>query len=155
MQCRRTTAALLALALTVPAAVLASDIYKWVDENGVVHFGDRPADDVVVEVVHISSERTNPAAVQARVQARMKAATAAEETVPGAEALTEEEIEARERERAEKCTMYKERLQTFLTSRRLYREDESGERVYLDEAETLAARDEVQQQVLEYCDTGR
>ena len=75
--------------------------------------------------------------------------------IAGQEALTEEQIEAQERERAEKCTMYKERLQQFLTSRRLYREDESGERVYLDEKETLAARAEVQEQVLEYCDTGR
>lgn len=151
MKCRRATAALLALALTVPAAVLASDIYKWVDDNGVVHFGDRPAEDTAFEIVHISSEPTNPADVQARVSAR----AAAKETVPGAEALTEEQIEARERERAEKCTMYKERLQKFLTSRRLYREDENGERVYLDEKETLAARAEVQEQVLEYCSSGR
>ncbi|HET6630383.1 MAG TPA: DUF4124 domain-containing protein [Woeseiaceae bacterium] len=155
MKCRRATAALLALALTVPAAVLASDIYKWVDENGIVHFGDLPAENADVEIVHISSQPTDPAAVRARIQARSQAGADAAETVPGADALTEEEIAARERERAEKCTMYKERLQKFLTSRRLYREDENGERVYLDEKETLAARAEVQEQVLEYCDTGR
>ncbi len=154
MKYQRATAALLALALAVPAAVLASDIYKWVDAEGVVHFGDRPAEDVTVEIVHIDSEPTNPAEVQARIQARENRADAAE-TIPGAETLTEEQLEARKRERAEKCTQYKERLQTFLTSRRLYREDENGERVYLDEQETLAARARVQEQVLEYCDTGR
>jgi hypothetical protein len=47
--------------------------------------------------------------------------------------------------------MYKERLQRFVTSRRLYREDESGERVYLDEEQSQAARERVQQQVEEHC----
>ena len=146
-------AALLALALTVPAAALASDIYKWTDADGVVHFGDRPSGDAPVQIVHISSDPTNRAEVQARVQARRNAGADAAEQAARTEGLTEEEIEAQERERAEKCTMYKERLQTFLTSRRLYREDENGERVYLDEQETIAARAKVQDQVQEYCDT--
>ena len=150
MKCRRATAAFLALALTVPAAVLASDIYKWVDDSGIVHFGDRPAGDAPVEIVNISSNPTDPAQVQARIEARRNAATA--EQAPAAEGLTEEEIAARERDRAEQCTMFKERLQNFLTSRRLYREDENGERVYLDEQEALAARADVQAKVLEYCE---
>lgn len=146
-------AALLALALTVPAAVLASDIYTWIDEDGIVHYGDRPAGDAPIQIVNVSSDPTNPAEVQARAQARRNAGADAAEEAAGAEGLTEEEIEAKERERDEKCAMYKERLQTFLTSRRLYREDENGERVYLDEQETLAARAKVQEQVLEYCDS--
>ncbi|HEX2138653.1 MAG TPA: DUF4124 domain-containing protein [Woeseiaceae bacterium] len=151
MKCRRTTAAFLALALTVPAAALASDIYKWTDEDGVVHFGDRPSGDAASQVVHVSSRPTDRTAVQARVQTRKDAAAAAAEQA--SDGPTEEELEARERERAEKCAMYKERLQMFLTSRRLYREDENGERVYLDEQETLAARADVQEQVLEYCES--
>ena len=145
-------AALLALALTVPAVVLASDIYKWVDENGVVHFGDRPTGEAPVEIVDVASERTNPAAVRARVEAS-SIAKAEPATDPAAQGATEEEIEAQERERAEKCAMFRERLQKFLTSRRLYREDENGERVYLDEEETLAARADVQEKVLEYCNS--
>ena len=149
MKCRCAKAALLALALALPAAVLASDIYKWVDENGVVHFGDRPAGDAPVEIVDVASEPTDPAVVQARIEARRSASADA----PGepSQELTEEQIEAQERERTEKCAMFKERLQTFLTSRRLYREDENGERVYLDEEQTLAARADVQQKILEYC----
>jgi hypothetical protein len=146
-------AALLALALTVPAAVLASDIYKWTDADGVIHFGDRPSSDAAVQIVHISSDPTNRAEVQARVRARRDAGADAAKQAARNEGLTEEEIEAQERERAEKCTMYKERLQAFLTSRRLYREDENGERVYLDEQETIAARAKVQEQVQEYCNT--
>lgn len=147
MKCRSATVTFLALALAVPAAVLANDIYKWVDANGVVHFGDVPAGNATVEIVHISSQPTNPQAAQARRSARTEAPGEA----PAAEGLTKEELAAQERERAEKCTMYKQRLQQYLTSRRLYREDENGERVYLDEKETLAARADVQEKVLEYC----
>jgi hypothetical protein len=42
-------------------------------------------------------------------------------------------------------------LQKFVVSRRLYREDENGERVYLDPEETQAARDRVEGQVEEFC----
>ena len=65
--------------------------------------------------------------------------------------VRETERAAQAKERDEKCATYKARLQKFLTSRRLYREDEYGERVYLDEAEMLAARERVQGQVEEYC----
>ena len=47
--------------------------------------------------------------------------------------------------------MYQARLTKFTQSRRLYREDENGERVYLDDAETQKTRDRAEQQVLEHC----
>lgn len=133
--------------------VAANDIYKWTDANGTVHYGDRPSGADSEERLQIGSRPTDPARIQRIVEARQDARTA------GAEADAEraagepspEELRARAEERAQKCEMYKERLQRFVTSRRLYREDESGERVYLDEEQTLAARARVQQQVEEHC----
>jgi len=131
----------------------ASEIYKWTDENGTVHYGDRPTGANSEVRLNISSEPTDPERVQQIVQARADARAEREEA-ESARAATEaspEELRAEAEERAEKCTMYKDRLQKFVTSRRLYRHDESGERVYLDEQETLAARNRVQEQVEEYC----
>ena len=51
----------------------------------------------------------------------------------------------------EQCKMYRARLQTYAQSRRLYREDAAGERVYLDEKATQDARASVEKQVKEYC----
>ena len=135
------------------SAVSAGDIYKWTDAEGNVHFGDRPSGASTEERLTISSSPTDPERVQNIVQAR-KDATAerrATETAAKAAEPTAAEIRAAEAERKEKCNTYKERLQKFVTSRRLYRQDENGERVYLDEEETLAARARVQEQVLEYC----
>lgn len=143
-----------ALAAAVPGAVLASDIYKWTDDNGIVHFGDTPSGAASAQIIDLDSKPTDPAAVETRVQSRVAARNAAADAEAAALARqpTEEERRAEARQRVEKCTLYKNRLQKFVTSRRLYREDENGERVYLDEAESLAARAKVQEQVLEYCD---
>ena len=153
-----TCALLLAgMAIAGSGAVSAGDIYKWTDAEGNVHFGDRPSGAATEERLAISSHPTDPdrvsAIVQASVQARNDARTARNEAEAEAREAepTAEELRAAEAERKQKCNTYKERLEKFVTSRRLYREDENGERAYLDEEETLAARARVQEQVLEFC----
>jgi hypothetical protein len=141
------------LVMLAAGAASASDIYKWTDADGNVHFGDRPSGAATEERLGLNSSPTNPDRVRAIVQARNSARAERNEqkaAAAGAEP-TAEELRAEEAERKEKCETYKERLQKFVTSRRLYREDESGERAYLDEEETLAARARVQEQVVEYC----
>ncbi|HEX5765598.1 MAG TPA: DUF4124 domain-containing protein [Woeseiaceae bacterium] len=145
--------ALLIVGLAMAGAVPASDIYKWTDAEGNVHFGDRPSGASTEERLAINSTPTDPDRVRDIVQARTDSRTersVAEAAAKAAEP-TAKEIRAAEAERKEKCNKYKDRLQKFVTSRRLYRQDENGERVYLDEEETLAARARVQEQVLEYC----
>jgi hypothetical protein len=142
------------LGLLIATAAIAADIYKWTDADGNVHYGDRPIGQQS-ERVPIVSRPTDPARIQALSQARADArAQAAEEAAAlAAEGPTEEELRAEARERAEKCSSYRERLQRFVTSRRLYREDENGERVYLDEEEMQAARQRVEDQVADYCNS--
>lgn len=144
---------LIALA-SVSGIALANDIYKWTDADGNVHYGDRPSGDASEERVAISSRPTDPGKVRTQLQARRTeiAATKEEKAAQDkAAGESEQEQKALAKERAEKCETYKARLQKFVTSRRLYRQDESGERVYLDEAEMRAARERVENQVQEYC----
>ena len=65
--------------------------------------------------------------------------------------MRKEELRAAQQERQEQCQKYRARLEKYLQSQRLYKEDQSGERVYLDEDETLAARTRVEEQIKEYC----
>ena len=134
---------LIMLAVSSAGMVFAGDIYKWTDEDGNVHYGDRPTSEVSEEPLAVSSEPTDRSKVQARHEAKAAAIEPAEPTA--------EELRAQALDREEKCAASKARLQIFLTSRRLYRQDENGERVYLDEDETLAARERVQNQVEKYC----
>ena len=151
----RSSAVLAALAalLTAAPAVQGSDIYTWTDEDGVVHYGDRPSGATAERVLHLASESTSPAPTPPAASAPPAAAPAANAAAaPEKKELTEAEQRAAEQERAKQCEMYKERLHTYLTSRRLYREGENGERIYLNEDETLAARAKVQEKIVEFCE---
>ena len=150
--CYRAIAVALMLAVTVAGPATAGDIFKWTDEDGNVHFGDVPVS-AESEKVAIQSRPTNPAHVQAMVQTRADAAAkGAEEQASATPAgPSPEELQAQTDARAEKCSKYRAQLQKYVTSRRLYRQDENGERVYLDEEETQAARERVENQVQDYC----
>ena len=142
------------LAVAAAGMAFASDIYRWTDAQGNVHYGDRPTGDPSEERLAISSRPTDPSKVQTRVQAAYEARAAAKKAAASEPAgPSSEELQAQALERQEKCATYKARLQKFLTSHRLYKEDENGERVYLDEDETLAARERVRNQVEEYCNS--
>jgi len=56
------------LVLSATDATAKNEIYRWVDENGVVHFGDRPGGQAKVEKIDIPENRvsnTRPASVAA------------------------------------------------------------------------------------------
>ena len=149
---KQTVTAVFFLSLLVGGSALAGDIYKWVDAQGNVHYEDRPLG-AQAERLAIQSQPTDRAAVAAQVRAGAEARAKAAEAKAAemANQPTAEELQAAADEKAQKCSDYRQRLQKMLTSRRLYREDPSGERVYLDEAQMQTARDEVQSQVEEYC----
>jgi hypothetical protein len=151
----RAIAQILLLAVIAAGTATAGEIYKWTDEEGNVHFGDHRPDGEETEKVAIQSKPTNPARMQAAAQARASAAAKSQDEAAAAAAAqqgpTPEELQAQAEAKAEKCNTYRERLQKYLTSRRLYREDDTGERVYLDESETQAAREKVENQVQKYC----
>jgi len=140
------------LTLISAGSGIASEIYKWVDDDGQVHYGDRPTGVDTEKRLTIASRPTNPEAVQAEVQARLAAQEARSEAkTEQQKGPTQEELRAEAADRAQKCTTYRERQKRFIESRHLYREDENGERVYLDEAQMDQARQRAQDQVDEYC----
>jgi hypothetical protein len=146
------TAGILLMATAITGAAAATEIYKWVDADGNVQYGDRPSGAESEVQLQIASQPTDPARIQAQTTARLEQQAIAREAVANEpQGPSEDELRAEARERADKCTMYRARLEKFVQSRRLYREDANGERVYLDEAETQAARENVQHQVEEYC----
>ena len=149
----RFTTTTLAIVLSMLAGALsASEIYRYVDEDGVVHYVDLPTGAPGEEHLAIRSRPTNAAAVQAGAQAR-QAATAreAEAEANAPQGPSEEELQAEARHREEQCNKYRERQTRFTQSRRIYRMDENGERVWYSEEEMQAARDKVDELVAHYC----
>jgi len=135
------------------AALLASgmagagEIYKWTDADGNVHYEDRPTGDAAVEHLDIVTKNTDNSIVQARIDENRKARAAARQVASEAPPeMTQEEIRAEQEQRHAKCQQYRDQLQSFLRSQRLYQEDDAGERTYLSEDEIMAARTRVEGQ---------
>lgn len=143
-------------ALLVSGLATGGEIYKWIDENGNVHYEDRPIGEANVErVVEVRSRNTDKAAVAARVEEQRKARAAARQVAAEAPAgMSKEELRAEQQARHEKCQSYRAKLQAFLTAPRMYKEDEAGERVFLEEDEIMAARARVEEKIEEYCGAG-
>ncbi|MDH3552063.1 MAG: DUF4124 domain-containing protein [Gammaproteobacteria bacterium] len=139
-------------ALITSGTAVASEIYKWTDADGNVHYEDRPTFGAQIERLAIASKKTDNSAVQARLEANREARATAEQVASEAPPeMSREEIRAEQEKRKERCQMYRARLESFVKSQRLYREDAAGERVYLEENEILAARERVEEQIKEYC----
>jgi hypothetical protein len=141
------------LAMTFAGSAIANEIYKWTDEEGNVHYEDRPTGAATEERLQMTYNRTDRSDVQRRVQARVDARTAREEAQSVAAAAEQEAAEsaAIAAERAQKCEKSRARLESYLQSRRLYRTDENGERVYLDDTQREEARRKAEEQITEFC----
>jgi hypothetical protein len=139
-------------ALAFSGAALSGEIYKWTDEDGNVHYEDRPTGDDV-QLVAVSSNTDN-SAVRASIDARRARETARADarSKRDEDAQTAAEEQLAEAERAEKCQDSRSRMETYLTARRLYKEGDDGERVYLDESQIMDARSKAQDSIQKYCD---
>lgn len=139
-------------ALMASGLAVAGEIYKWTDEDGNVHYEDRPVGKTDMEHVDVVSRNTDNTVVQARLDADRAARAASRQVASEAPAeMTKEEVRAEQQARQEKCMQYRSQLESFLRSQRLYKEDDAGERAYLSEDEVMAARSRVEGQIQEYC----
>ena len=153
MKNKKVLAGFAALALTMSAGSLASEIYKWTDEDGTVHYGDRPSGAVSEQRLALTYRRSSSDSIDRQVQALADRQAAREEARTAADQDAQEAAaaEAEEEARKERCTRYRAQLETMLQARRLYREDDDGERVYLDDEQRQEARMRAEELIAENC----
>ena len=153
MKAKKTLAALVVMAVTAGSGAMANEIYKWTDEDGTVHYGDRPTGDVTEERVALTYRRTTSASVERQVQAMADYGAAREEANAARSDAAQQAAEAKAEEEARKqrCEKYRAQLETMLQARRLYREDENGERDYLDDQQRQEARTKAEELIAENC----
>lgn len=142
-----------AFAIAVSTGAVADEIYKWTDENGDVHYEDRPSGEPSEQRLQFSYNRTNAETVQGRIDHQQDVANTrreAKEEAAAAERTAEEERAAAE-QRLAQCQTYRANLKTMLEARRVYHEDESGERNYLNDAQRAEARSKAENLIKETC----
>jgi hypothetical protein len=130
-------------------------VYRWVDANGVPQYTDRPPNLAEASETGIRSRRTDPAALQARLDSRAELNEARNSQQAETDAENAASAERREvtlEQRSSNCQKARDRLKTYETAHRLYRPLPSGERDYLSDGELDSARNEARQAVSEWCD---
>ena len=143
----------LTLALSIGTSASADEIYKWTDEDGNVHYEDRPSGAATEERLQFSYNRTSSTAVQKRVQSQRDLTNA--RRISKEEAAEEERTSAGTRaaaeERVAKCQSYRASMKSMLEAPRVYREDQDGERQYLDDTARAEARSKAEELIKETC----
>ena len=126
-------------------AVVGAEVYRSVDENGIVTFSDRPDgtnnERIVVDTQPATAAPAAPGARPASVP-RVDGIEVGDEP-PSEEALAEQ--------RRRNCEIATERVERYRIARRLYRALPDGEREYLDEEQTAAARADAESDLATWC----
>ena len=153
MKGKRIVLSFAVMAMTVAGGATANEIYKWTDEDGNVYYEDRPSGAETEERLDITYRGTDSSSVQKRVKTRTDAQMARREADSVAAAAEKEAADnaAADQVRQEKCDRSRARLESYLQSRRMYRTDDNGQRVYLDDAQRQEARQKAEDQISEFC----
>lgn len=148
-------AGILLLGLLSSAAIGEDWVYKWVDGEGVTHYGSRPPEWASAEITGVKVRRTDAQTVQNRLdrEGEMRAAVDTRKQQAADSAAEEQQWqEDAAKQRAANCKTAQDRLKAYNTAQRLYRELEGGEREYLDDDQTDEARADANKLVNEWCD---
>jgi hypothetical protein len=126
---------LLFAALVAWSGVAGAVVYKWVDAQGKVQYGDRPPDGVHAEVVEMlgsHAARTTPArSSETAPSPRATNRDQANQSDSVKKAVDDDVAQTREKQ----CAEAQDRYKKLIEGRRLYKTGENGERQYLTSEE--------------------
>ena len=126
----------------------ATEIYRWIDEHGRVHYGDRPHDNA--ESIDVTPPRIGDQELQRRHKRRQKIVSEyARERNEKATAAAADKAE--KTRMARNCAIAKENLWQFENSARVVQRDDAGNRTVLDGDVYDAAHGRLRTRVGQWC----
>ncbi len=153
---------LLALA---PFAGADSDVYKWVDEDGNVHFSDKPPAQADSETLHVEADApADAAAARSRFLADERERARRRAEVRQAAASVEATAAAQREAMQERCVRARQQLISLQQSLPVYRDEDGvfrtlsrydayeGAREYLDETERKREIVRVEHEIVRTCE---
>lgn len=144
------------LLIVLAPGVFAAEVYRFVDENGVVTYSDVPTGDPGTEIVNVESgSAVSRSANSAPANPDSSGDEARDDTFSDPVAAlipreaTPDEIAA---DRARNCQYARQMDETYSTAHRLYSNGPDGERVWLSDDEITAKRNQAKADVATWCD---
>jgi hypothetical protein len=134
-------------ALLIPAS---AQVYKWVDENGRTHYGERPPQNAKAREVEQRLASPGPAAGTANPSNwKEKDLEFRGRRIQAEQAETKQKQQ--EAAEIQACNQARDSLSRMKSARRMYRLDEKGGRVYRDNEESQATIAQMEQRIGQYC----
>jgi hypothetical protein len=138
---------LLCAVLLTWSTLASAVVYKWVDAQGKVQYGDRPPDGVHAEVVELLGVNNHAAAAQAQSSAVAGRAAPPTSSASEKKAVDNDVAQARQKQ----CADAQERYKKLIDGRHLYKTGDNGERQYLTSEEIDSERLNAKREVDETC----
>ena len=133
--------------LAIPVAAHAQGIYRWTDEAGQVHFGDRP---VAMDAEKVKGASAGDPTTIERLQHQQELLHSYEkQRADNSEQYVK--TQAEKEERAAKCAEAKERFDRLQQARYIYEQSDDGTRRILSDSEREASETNAQAQVNRLC----
>lgn len=139
---------LLCACLAAPCA-LAQQMYKWVDEKGVTHYSETPPPDGTKGASKIEVKTPTPDRAPTDNWREREAQSKERRAKQGVQ--DEQERMKEDSQRASNCRRAQRQADTMTHPGSIYRLNEKGERVFMEDKERAAKLDEAQQDVARYC----
>lgn len=141
------------IALAAPALASAESVYRWKDESGVVHFGDREPAGQSSERVSVKTGKSSGSGGSGRPSAREQVQTLDESQAERERREKETAVEkARRKQRDARCQAAQANLQAINSNARI-RVTEDDEQRYLSPEEIAEKKQQFEQIVEENCET--
>ncbi|HEX3847480.1 MAG TPA: DUF4124 domain-containing protein [Steroidobacteraceae bacterium] len=141
---------LLFAALIAWSGMSAAVVYKWVDAQGKVQYGDRPPDGVHAEVVEMPGNHAARSAPAAPAGSSSSGTTPKPSGTDSTKAAVDSDVA---QTRDKQCADAQDRYKKLIEGRRLYKEGTNGERQYLTSDEIDAERVNAKRAVDEICNS--
>jgi len=151
---------MLLLLSSLAAGVGAGGVYKWIDAQGNVHYGERPPKEVAAESMKVQKAPVDKDQAEMELEklnlkaglgaedekAREQAQGKRQETAQGRPTADEAELQRKN------CEIARQNLATLERYRRVMTQDAQGNPVRLDDDERAARMEQARKHVEEFCD---
>ena len=137
------------IAMMLVAAAAHGQIYRWVDEKGVTHYGEKPPQGAKAREVEDTLANPPGATPPPAEDWQEKERQFRQRQIAAGQAQEKKEQDAQRRRAA--CNEQRDLLARLRNATRLYRLNEQGERVYQDDSDREKAIARQEQLVARYC----
>jgi len=138
-------------------APLLSDagVYKWIDDNGKVHYGDNPVASQPNVEVRIDDAATMPSFggdddQMSREEKRERLLQSMAEDRLEKQEQREKQKASKQQSKA-KCNRYRDQMRHVERASALYKLDNDGQRVYMSDSDRVRATQSLQAKIKKHC----